>query len=868
MNIINDFEIMLQEYFLVLFMLKKLSPFILITLLILSFSCKNESKQNTGKTEINNHWEFWQEKEDIKYRAKVPGNIHLDLINNHLISQPYYANNEKKLKWIENKNWIYETHFSFSKNKLSKSKINLIFEGLDTYAHVYLNEVQILKANNMFLEYSINVKELLKKDNILRVEFLSAVKEGEYLYDEHEIQLPADNDRNEKATSVYTRKAPFQYGWDWGPRFVGVGIWKPIYLEFWEEWEIQESRVYQKKLLKEKAIIAWDLEVNSMDESNVDVEVFQNEQLVYRQNFNLNEGLNNITDELDIKNPKLWWPNGSGDAHLYRYKLRITSQNQEWEKDFNIGFKTIELQRKKDSIGESFSFIINGEPIYMKGANYIPQDVFPSRIVEQDYQKILAQCRSANMNMLRVWGGGVYEKDEFYEICDKLGILVWQDFMFACSLYPGDSAFLNNIEQEATFQIKRLRDHASLALWCGNNEINELWHNWGYQKAYSYSKADSTETWHNYLAIFDTLLPELVQQNSAQIPYLESSPVIGWGHKESITSGDSHYWGVWWGKQAFEKYEEKIPRFSSEFGFQSLPHLNTILSFTDSSQLSLFSEDMKAHQKSSIGNQTILEYLPNYYPKPSNFKELIYVSQLLQAYGMGLAFQAQRFSKPYCMGTLYWQLNDCWPGLSWSSIDYYGQKKATHYLAKKDFSNFMIKSKLENKGLHVSIVSDSLQDILAKLSIAMVSFEGDTIQLSNTDVLLKANQVKTIYVSEYDYLEFNPAQTFIYSKLSKNSQVLAESIDFLNKPKDLDLPSSGIKIDSLGANKFLVYSSLDNFNYSVYLSTSIFGNFEPNFFHLLPSDSIKVEFVPRKKGRVILVDEIEVISLNSIGEND
>lgn len=845
-------------------MLKFKLQFILFLTLVFSFSCTNEQKYLSEEITINNHWQFWQENDSAKYQAVVPGSIHIDLFNNHLIPEPYYADNEKKLKWIENQNWIYETHFSLSDEKQAKSKINLILEGLDTYSKVYLNNQEILKTNNMFLEYSVDVKGLLKNNNTLRVEFFSAVHEGENLFDNHKIQLPADNDRNEKATSVFTRKAPYQYGWDWGPRLVGVGIWKPVYLEFWDELEIQESRVYQKELLKEKAIIGLKLEINSLEETSANVEVFQNESLVFNQSIAFNKGLNKIDKEIDILNPKLWWPNGSGDAHLYHFKLKVTSKNQEWEKDFSIGFRTIELQRKKDSIGESFTFIINGEPIYMKGANYIPQDAFPSRVTEQDYQKILEQAQNANMNMLRVWGGGVYENDEFYEICDELGILVWQDFMFACSLYPGDAAFLNNVKEEATFQIKRLRDHASLALWCGNNEMNELWHNWGYQKAYGYSKADSIETGHDYLEIFDTLLPQLVQQYNAQTSYLESSPVIGWGHDESMTNGDSHYWGIWWGKQPFEMYEEKVPRFSSEFGFQSLPHLNTILSFTDSTQLDLFSEDIKAHQKSSIGNKTILEYLPNYYPEPTNFKELIYISQLLQAYGMDLAFQAQRLAKPYCMGTLYWQLNDCWPGLSWSSIDYYGQQKATHYIAQKDFANFVIKSEVENSKLQVVIVSDSLGNVQANLSTAIISFSGDTIQLINRKVILKANEVKTIGLLPKDLLQFNLAQSFIYSKLFIEEHIFAKAIDFFEKPKDLELSPSKINIDSLGGNKFLVYSNPAVFNYSVYLSTQEFGNFEPNFFHLLPGDSVVVEFIPNEIGEVVLVDDIDVISLNGI----
>jgi len=436
--------------------------------------------------------------------------------------------------------------------------------------------------------------------------------------------------------------------------------------------------------------------------------------------------------------------------------------------------------------------------------------------------------------------------------------------MFACSLYPGDEAFLKNVEKEATYQIKRIRDHASLALWCGNNEMNELWYNWGYQKAFNYSTQDSIDTWNDYLKIFDQMLPQLVNQLDSKTSYLESSPVYGWGREESMTHGDSHYWGIWWGKQPFEMYEEKVPRFSSEFGFQSIPHLNTVLSFTDSSQLDLFSEDMIAHQKSSIGNQTLLDYLPQYYPEPKNFEEMIYISQLLQAYGMDLAFKAQRLAKPRCMGTLYWQLNDCWPVLSWSSLDYYGQKKATHYVAEEDFATFLLKSEIKNNQLKTSIASDSLKDISAKLQVSVITFTGDTLKRFEQEVAIGANQVSSFDLGKIMMRSFNPSQTFIYSKLILDDETIADRVDFFGKPKDLKFPESDLKLEQIGENILRVSSSPSVFNYKVYLSTKEFGNFEPNFFHLLPGEEKVVRFIPNKSDKIIDITEIQTISLNQI----
>lgn len=836
--------------------------FSLIILIIILNSCSPNPQNIRIEKVLHDNWTFSESGIEESFIAKVPGIVHLDLLENKKIANPFLSNNEEKLKWIENKDWTYTTTFELSSNELKKQKANLVFEGLDTYADVYLNGKLIFSSDNMFLEYSKNVTELLQETNELEVKFKSAIKTAEPLFDTHAIRLPAGNDRNEKRTSVFTRKAPYQYGWDWGPRLVGVGIWKPVYLEFWDDLSIHSPSITQKTLHQQEAKLDLGLEIESDGDKGIEIQVFKNQALVLRQHIELKAGLNQFNKEITIENPELWWPNGSGEPYLYDFTFKVIDGNSEWEEDLKIGLRTIKLERKKDSIGESFQFVVNGEAIYMKGANYIPQDAFPSRVSEEDYEKTIQLTKEANMNMLRVWGGGYYEMDEFYELCDENGILVWQDFMFSCSIYPGDEEFLENVKEEATQQILRLKNHACLALWCGNNEMNELWHNWGYQTAFNYSAQDSIDTWHNYLKVFDELLPKLVDQYDSNTDYLESSPVFGWGREESMTHGDSHYWGIWWGKLPFETYEEKVPRFSSEFGFQSLPHLNTILSFTDSSQLDLFSEDMKAHQKSSIGNQTILDYLPLYYPEPQNFTEMVYISQLLQAYGMDIAFRAQRLAKPRCMGTLYWQLNDCWPGLSWSSIDYYKQKKATHYVAQQDFATFLIQSEIKDNHLHTTIVSDSLQDLDALLEVFVLSFTGDTLKRISKDINIPANQVVDFDLAKFHIRQIAPHQSFIYSRISHNNKQIAEHIDFFGKPKNIQLPEAALEIKETGENRFEVNSSPTVFHYSVALSTSEFGNFEPNFFHLLPGEPMIVDFVPNDKNKTILKSDIEVISLN------
>ena len=415
--------------------------------------------------------------------------------------------------------------------------------------------------------------------------------------------------------------------------------------------------------------------------------VIQVNEVNHSEKITLQKGLNSYKTKLSVPDPKLWWPNGMGDQPLYQLDFQIESSNSVDSQNVIFGIRQIELVQQKDSIGESFYFKINGKPFFAKGANYIPQDNFPSRVPDEKYIQTIQTALDANMNMLRVWGGGIYEKDIFYDLCDQKGILVWQDFMFACTMYPGDSAFIENVRQEAIYQVKRLRNHPSIALWCGNNEVDEGWHNWGWQKALNYSASDSTEVWNNYLKIFEKILPEAVSLYSPYTPYIPSSPQNGWGRKESLTHGDAHYWGVWWGAEPFEIYEEKVGRFMSEYGFQGFPDLKTLDSCLLPEDRNLLSPALLNHQKHPRGMELIRTYMELEYKVPDEFEDYAYVSQLVQAYGIKKAIEAHRRAMPRCMGTLYWQLNDCWPVISWSSVDYYNRWKALHYFVRQAYQD-------------------------------------------------------------------------------------------------------------------------------------------------------------------------------------
>lgn len=562
----------------------------ILLILLIHLVSVHISAQNIS-IELNKNWQFKNQKENKWYKATVPGTVHTDLLDNKLIPDPYYRDNESKLQWIDKADWEYKTAFSVDVQILSKKKIELVFDGLDTYADVYLNGKLILQADNMFRGWTIDVKPFLKLlGNLLEIKFTSAQNKVDSIAKARlPLTLP-DNNR------VYVRKAQFQFGWDWGPKFVGCGIWRKVNLK-------ASDRSYS---------------------SNYDP------------------------------------------------------------------VKLITLIQQKDSIGTSFYFEKNSKPIYIKGANWIPGDIFLPRLTKADYRKMLLSAKEANMNMLRVWGGGVYESDDFYDLCDSMGIMVWQDFMFACGMYPGDEAFMNNVREEVKYQIERLRNHPCIVLWCGNNEVEEAWKNWGWQNQFNLHGADSAKVWNDYKRLFQDSLKKWVAEFDGSRPYVSTSPKNGWGHKESFTEGDSHYWGVWWGLEDWEVFENKTGRFVSEYGMQAMPNWNTLKSFTDSSDRNKQSPIIQAHQKASDGFKKLDHYLTRYFIDSAKLSRLslqdyTYITQCMQYYILKNSIAVHRSKFPANMGTLLWQLNDCWPVASWSITDYSRQPKAAWYAVKEAY---------------------------------------------------------------------------------------------------------------------------------------------------------------------------------------
>lgn len=837
----------------------------LILSIILSamlFSCTKE-KTNFYSFLITDNWTFKAVSDSIWLKATVPGYVHTDLLDHGIINDPYYRLNEHDVQWIDKKDWEYQTTLNVDEIILDNDVIELEFSGLDTYANIFLNSQLILKTNNMFISWAVNCKDYLKVgENTLKIVFNSPIKIGLEKLENLGYQLPgAENDQSELGglgdtkVSMFSRKPAYHFGWDWGPRLVSSGIWQDVKLNAWSKAKIEDVNIVQEIISEDEVILKSYLEIESLVESKVTIICLVDSAVVIEKEIDLVVGNNSIAFPLKIKNPELWWTNGLGDQKLYTVETIIKDNSGILSsKEKNIGLRTLEVIQTLDSVGHSFYFKLNGHPVFMKGANYIPQDIFLSRVTDNDYERIIMAAADANYNMLRVWGGGIYEKEIFYDLCDKNGILVWQDFMFACAMYPGNKEFLDNVENEAVQVVKRLRNHTCIALWCGDNEILTAWNKWGWKDTVLVTQGQGIvdTVWKAYDDVFHNILPDVVKELDPNRLYWSSSPSSGFGKLEDGKSGDQHYWGVWWAKEPFSEYEEVIPRFMSEFGFQSFPAINSVSKYAIEEDWDINSEVMKSHQRSSIGNVTIMEYLMRDYHKPKNFEMFLYVGQLLQARGISIGIEAHRRNMPYCMGSLYWQINDCWPVSSWSGIDYYGDWKALHYAVKESFKDLKISFKASNNILSTFIISDKLHNTKAKLNLSVIDFYGDIVNTQEKDIIVTSNSSKVYFEEDIASLTKGSDLNSILIRAimsDSNNNVLDESIYYFKPPKNLKLPIPKLLIDveKKDEKEFLVKLTTDVIAKNIYLQSLVEGHFSENYFDLLPMGEKVVLYTSRKK---------------------
>ena len=588
--------------------------------------------------DLDRGWRFRQvaaagTKEGEWLPATVPGDVHLDLVANKKIPDPFFRDNEKQLQWIEKASWEYELDFEAGAELLKRANVELVFDGLDAAAEVDVNGAHVLSADNMFRTWRVPVKGHLRAGkNVLHIVFPSPIDAAAAVAARDPWQP-----KTKTEAKTYIRKAAYEYGWDWGPRFVTSGIWRPLRLEAWNKCRIADFAIRQRDISREVAHLDAEVEIEASTSGAAQLSLeytADGKPGTVGARVTLHSGRNLIDLPVEIERPQLWFPAGYGDQPLYEFTARVAAAGQTADqRTVKTGLRSIELRREPDKWGRSFELVVNGIPIFAKGANVIPFDSFPSRVTTAQYRRILESARDANMNMVRQWGGGYYESDDFYAICDELGLMVWQEFMFGNDWQPGTSEFKKSIEAEAEDQVRRLRNHPSLVLWCGNNET-EVAFNWGDRWALP---ADvRLQMQQDYLTEFSGILNRVVERLDAEIPYWPSSPSADYeATSDRFVSGDAHDWEVWHARAPFSDYEKHHWRFVTEFGFQSFPEMRTVESFTDQAdRTGLFTPGMLAHQKNAEGNAIIQEYMRRDYPEPKDFASTLYLSQVLQAEGI------------------------------------------------------------------------------------------------------------------------------------------------------------------------------------------------------------------------------------------
>lgn len=830
---------------------------------------------NTSQT-LCGAWFFSQVGQDNWMPATVPGCNFTDLMANDCIDDPFFRDNESSLQWIEKEDWHYYRLFDVNSGLLENEEIELVAEGLDTFSEIYINGERLASTDNMFIGYRFACKALLRQgQNRIDIRFHSPINETIERHTQAGFAYPAENDKSEEKLSVYCRKAPCHFGWDWGPRFVTSGIWRDIYLQPVEPVKIENVYFVMSALEEKRASFAFRVSLASHHDfsGQIRIRCVQAPELnrVEKIRF-VDEAEGTRTIELDflLQDPQLWWPNGLGDPFLYDFCFELVIDHQiVHTTNQKVGLRTIEVVNEKDPYGESFYLVVNGQNVFMKGANYIPDDSFLHRVTKQRHVTLFDACKDTNMNMIRVWGGGVYQDDDFYQLADEYGMLVWQDFMFACSLYPADEAFMQNVKKEAEYNIRRLRNHPCLALWCGNNEVDMAIKHWQWPEKFGYSDSLFTRLKADYMRLFDQCLREAVKVHDPARFYLRSSPIGSWESDEDHI-GNHHYWGVWHGEEPFSEYQKRVPRFMSEFGFQSFPVKSSIQRFTETEDQTLDSEVMQTHQKHPRGNRLIQQYFDKEYLPPKDFDSLLYLSQVQQSLGLKLAFEAHRKAMPFCMGTLYWQLNDTWPAASWSGIDYYGKWKALHYQAKRSFSPQLLVIEQVQESIQVHLVSDSLNEFDAQLNIVLIDFSGKLVWQNQQLTPVDANSSKQIFSittkeigATIDFTEVVLRATLTSESTSR---VLAENLFYFAPNYLLALPDADVEVThKIKGDVLSVTLSAHGLLRQVYVdSPGLSGNFDDNFFDLLPGQLKTISIALTDAELPLLDDIIEQLSWFSL----
>ena len=791
--------------------------------------------------------------------ATVPGCIHSDLLAAGKIDDPYYRDNEARQMWIGETDWVYRRAFMVPTDLLQETHVMLHCDGLDTLAAIAINDKQIGAADNQFRAWEFDVKSALREgENMIEIAFASTMP---YIQAEQQKRylmltgLGADplHGQHRIDGSNRIRKSQCNYGWDWGPMCVTAGIWRPIRILAFSAGRLLDAQITQDHSQPNAVGLNVSAQIEQPHDENLTVAftVAFDGKLIVETRVPAQNGAAAAT--LTVENPQRWWPNGLGAQPLYDVAVTLAQGDAALDSiKKTIGLRTLTLDRHPDKWGESFQFVVNDAPFFAKGANWIPADTFVTRISPALYEQLIKSAADANMNMLRVWGGGIYEDDLFYELCDRYGITIWQDLMFACSAYPGnDGAFMANVKAELADNVKRLRHHACLALWCGNNEI-ELIH----QMFLSDEPKEGRMTWDEYKQMFDVEIPAVIAHHDPERAYWPSSSHTPRGDRKQPndpTCGDAHLWDVWHGRQPFEWYRTCEHRFNSEFGFQSFPEPRVVHSYTEPHERNITSYMMEWHQRSGIGNDAILQYMLSWFQLPTTFDMLLWLSQILQGIGMKYAVEHWRRSMPRGMGTLYWQINDCWPVASWSSIDFYGNWKALHYMARRFFAPLLISAleDMQEGAVEVHVTNDLLAAKAGQIRWTLLETDGKILAQNTLDCsrFAPGADTKACLLQFRDHLKAHGSRrVLVWLELLVDGSVVSDNLVTFIRPKHLELrePQLRTQIRQDGG-AFIV--TIDAQCPALWVWPEFEGataTYSDRFFHLLPGKPVEVRIEPSK----------------------
>ncbi|MBE6674995.1 MAG: glycoside hydrolase family 2 protein [Ruminococcaceae bacterium] len=779
----------------------------------------------------------------------APASMYSVLLQHGLIKDPFYGLNELESTPLSDKGCVFEAEFTVDKDVLCKEHVELVFLGLDTLCGIFVNGKLLSKTKNMHRRYIFDVKELISVGkNQLRLEFDSPVEYFKEMNEKHFLQTNGDTIPG----AIHLRKALYMSGWDWGPTLPDMGIFRPVMIDAYDEDKIENIFVLQEHKNGE---VTLDIRVETRHNTACDLFVY-----VDGKEIKLNK---DKSATVKIDNPRLWWVRGYGEQSLYEITAKMVKKCGDVdEKAQKIGLRTLTVSTEKDETGSEFCFVLNGVKIFAMGANYVPQDNLTSRINPLRTEELIKDALDANFNTLRVWGGGYYPEDEFYDLCDRHGVLVWQDSMIACCNIWLNDEMKEELEEELIYNLKRLRHHPSLGMWCGNNEMEEailFWDDYG---------RDDPEVRADYLRLYEDIFPKLLKEYAPQTFYWQASPSSGgnFDDPKCVSRGDAHFWDVWHGNKPFTEYRKHKFRFCSEYGFESYPSMKTIRTFCEPKDMNCFSRVMENHQKSKSGNSKILMYLADTYLYPNSFEALVYASQLLQADAIKYGVEHFRRLRGYTMGSIYWQFNDCWPVASWSSVDSLGRYKALHYAAKKFYAPVSMGLFLENNALTVNVSNERTTDFSGSVKVYFSDTSFNVLKEFHKEINVSALTSKDVLTVDGTYE--NKYGEYMYAQLyDKDGSLIMTQTELFVPPKFFEWkkPSFSVDIQESEGGATLTISA-DTFAKGVYID---FEDCDPtlssNFFDLVNGEKYTVH-IKTDTSAEALKSSLKILSVYDIGK--